>query len=200
VAEASTNEEWLKEVPPQQVASFGTTVIHAAMVREPWRLETEAFVIPTGPSGELEGGFARHLQKVAGSYWSRLEGDFRKQKTSAPFGPESPVAVPVKLPFTPARAAIFATGLKQTGRSHAGEAAAAVVRLTREMNLATLVLPLLGSGDAQVASPKATAEIMLSALHGAAVEGQLAHLKQVIITTFTKEAFDVLQKIGPRCA
>jgi hypothetical protein len=187
----------LVETEPERIATFGSTSIHAAVVREPWRLPIDALVVPTGADGNLQGGLAEALRKAGGPQWSSIEDRFRSELRSRDrrFAPGDPVLVEWReVPFSKARMFIFATAGSQLP-SRAGAATEAVVKLALAHNVSSLGLPFLGSGKAGLATPEETAELMLTALSRVVVG---SGLQSVYVTTLSQSAFNLLKGLGAK--
>jgi hypothetical protein len=184
------------EVPPRLVARFGDTEVFSALLRQPWTLSADAVVVPTGAAGDLQGGFAQALREAAGPLWSTIEERFASERPTD-FRPQRPFMIELgEMPFTSARYLVFATGVARSLSAGAPVATQAVVDLARKQrDISSLVLPLLGSGAALVASPQQTARLMIEALSQVASG---SGLRSIFITTLSKKALAELQSLGSK--
>ena len=183
----------VRDTGPEPIAEIGKTTIWAAVLNEPWKLDIDAFVIPTGPQGDLAGSLAETLRTIVGSDWMLIERRYREAlPEAASFDPDTPLVIEAQVKVTKARFFIFATGVSGKD-SRAADATRAIVALTRRYKIANLGLPLLGSGRAGAASSEDTAEAMLRAL---ASEVRQSPLLNVYITTLSSAAFERLGKLA----
>ena len=183
----------VSDTGPEPIAEIGETTIWTAVLNEPWKLDIDAFVIPTGPKGDLEGALAETLRTVVGSDWLVIERRYSQALSkTARFDPDTPLVVEVNVKATKARFFIFATGVSGKD-SRAADATEAIVALARRHKISNLGIPLLGSGRAKVASSEETAAAMLRAL--VRTVGR-SSLKNVYITTLSSGAFKRLGSLA----
>lgn len=161
----------------------------------PWDLPVDAMVVPAGSQANLSGSLASaYFAEFGGEdEISRRVKDALRAREQGILTPERPLLLPSVNPDRGPRFLILATAFDEMevpSPEHAAEAAGAVVRLAHEKDIASLVMPMLGSGAGR-ADPVAVAQAMAKAV---IEEIQKSPITEVILSTMSSRTMEALIK------
>jgi hypothetical protein len=182
----------------------------------PWEINVDALVIPVGTLGSLSGKMAEGFLDALGQQSQNFRSLLKNKRSarlptnvqpnlSRYIGPETPLLLDIngKFPNIKPRYIIAATAYRREGAQitenedesqdkleiiNAGNAADAIIRLASEAKIATLAIPLLGTGAAGLPSIEVAQD--MAAMIREAVVG--TSIQQVILLTRDWGAYNSL--------
>ncbi|WP_270937305.1 P-loop NTPase fold protein [Falsiroseomonas oryzae] len=155
-----------------------------------WTLPADALVLPTGPRGALSGGLVRRIEEVAGAKREALRARLQEANLRSGYGADSPALVrcdDLGIDGLAPRSLILATAFVAGTHRDPGRAMQGIIRLCAERGVASLVQPMLGSGDGG-GDPIETARQMLYVIGEPGLSAS-HRLRSIVLATLSPEAF-----------